>query len=152
MLIVLTLVGRIAVSPLLSALVTICSRFWIGGRYYARRMKWLGLEPPADRRDGSPQPPAAFALTIQPSADPPLQGDVSRPQPTRTQGGPAMGQKTDKIIGRAKQALGAITGSEKMKREGQRREDKGKLKGKLDSTIGKTQDALKDLKNKADRS
>jgi hypothetical protein len=34
MLIVLTLVGRIAVSPLLSALVTICSRFWIGGRYY----------------------------------------------------------------------------------------------------------------------
>jgi uncharacterized protein YjbJ (UPF0337 family) len=63
-----------------------------------------------------------------------------------------MGEKADKIIGRAKQALGAITGSEKMKREGQRREDKGKLKGKLDSTIGKTQDALKDLKNKADRS
>jgi len=29
-----------------------------------------------------------------------------------------------------------------MKRGGQRQEDKGKLKGKLDSTIGKTQDAL----------
>ena len=39
-----------------------------------------------------------------------------------------------------------------MKRGGQRQEDKGKLKGKLDSTIGKTQDALKGLKDKADRS
>jgi uncharacterized protein YjbJ (UPF0337 family) len=64
----------------------------------------------------------------------------------------AMGQKTDKIIGRAKQALGAITGNEKMKRQGQRQEDKGKLKGKLDSTIGKTQGALKNLKDKVDRS
>jgi uncharacterized protein YjbJ (UPF0337 family) len=63
-----------------------------------------------------------------------------------------MGQNTDKIIGRAKQALGAITGNEKMKREGQRREDKGRLKGKLDSTIGKTQNKLRDLKDKVDRS
>jgi uncharacterized protein YjbJ (UPF0337 family) len=63
-----------------------------------------------------------------------------------------MGQNTDKIIGRAKQALGAITGNEKMKREGQRREDKGRLKGKLDSTIGKTQNKLNDLKDKVDRS
>ena len=63
-----------------------------------------------------------------------------------------MGAKNDKIIGRAKQALGAITGNEKMKREGQRQEDKSKLKGKVDSTIGKTQNALKDLKHKADRS
>jgi uncharacterized protein YjbJ (UPF0337 family) len=53
-----------------------------------------------------------------------------------------MGQKTDKIIGRAKQALAAVTGNETVKREGQRQEDKGKLKGKLDSTIGKTQNAL----------
>jgi len=63
-----------------------------------------------------------------------------------------MGQKTDKIIGRAKQALGAVTGNEKLKREGQRQEDKGKFKGKFDSTIGKTQDVLKDLKDKVDRS
>jgi uncharacterized protein YjbJ (UPF0337 family) len=62
-----------------------------------------------------------------------------------------MGQNTDKIIGRAKQAIGAVTGNEKMKREGQRREDKGKLTARLDSTIGKTQDALKDLKGKVDR-
>ncbi len=63
-----------------------------------------------------------------------------------------MGQTTDKIIGRAKQAVGAVTGNETMKREGQRQEDKGKLKGKLDSTIGNAQDALGDLKNKVDRS
>ena len=35
-----------------------------------------------------------------------------------------------------------------MKREGQRQEDKGNVKRKVDSTIGKTQDALKDLKRK----
>ena len=63
-----------------------------------------------------------------------------------------MGARTDKIFGRARQALGAITGNEPMKREGRRQEDKGKVKRKVDSTIGKTQDALKDLKGKVDRS
>ena len=63
-----------------------------------------------------------------------------------------MGEKTDKISGRAKQAVGAVTGDEETKREGQRREDKGKLKGKLDSAVGKAQDALEDLKGKVDRS
>ena len=63
-----------------------------------------------------------------------------------------MGAKTDKIFGRAKQALGAITGNETMKREGQRQEDKGKVKRKVDSTIGKAQNALGDLKNKVNRS
>ena len=38
-----------------------------------------------------------------------------------------------------------------MKRDGQRQEDKGKLKRKVDSTIGKTQAALKDLKGNVDR-
>lgn len=63
-----------------------------------------------------------------------------------------MGAKTDRAMGRAKQAVGAVTGDEQTKREGQRQEDKGKLKGKLDSTIGKTQGALKNLKDKVDRS
>ncbi len=45
-----------------------------------------------------------------------------------------MGAKTDKIFGRAKQALGAITGNETMKREGQRQEDKGKVKRTVDSS------------------
>ena len=44
-----------------------------------------------------------------------------------------MGEKTDKIIGRAKQAVGAVTGDEETKRKGERQETKGKLKGKLDS-------------------
>jgi uncharacterized protein YjbJ (UPF0337 family) len=62
-----------------------------------------------------------------------------------------MGEKTDKISGRAKQAVGAVTGDEETKREGERQEDKGKLKGKIDSAVGKAQDALEDLKDKVDR-
>ena len=61
-----------------------------------------------------------------------------------------MGETTDKTIGRAKQALGAVTGDQETKREGERQEDKGKLKGKLDSTVDKAQDALEDLKDKVD--
>jgi uncharacterized protein YjbJ (UPF0337 family) len=62
-----------------------------------------------------------------------------------------MDAKTDQIFGRAKQALSAITGNKKMKREGQRQEDTGKLKGKFDSTVDKTQDALEDAKKTVDR-
>ena len=63
-----------------------------------------------------------------------------------------MGEKTDKITGRTKQAVGAVTGDEETKREGKRQEDKGKLKGTLDSAVGKAEDALEDLKHKVDRS
>jgi uncharacterized protein YjbJ (UPF0337 family) len=59
-----------------------------------------------------------------------------------------MGEKTDKISGRVKQAVGAITGDEETKYEGERQEDKGKLKGKLDSAIG---NAFEDLKDRADK-
>ncbi len=62
-----------------------------------------------------------------------------------------MGAKTDKIFGPAKQSVGAITGNKNMKREGQRQEDKGKLKGQFDSTVDKTQDALADVKKTVDR-
>ena len=58
-----------------------------------------------------------------------------------------MGEKTDKTAGRAKQAVGAVTGDEETKREGERQEDKGKP----DSTVDKAQDALEDLKDKVDR-
>jgi uncharacterized protein YjbJ (UPF0337 family) len=34
-----------------------------------------------------------------------------------------MGEKTDKIEGRTKQAVGAVTGDEETKREGERQED-----------------------------
>jgi uncharacterized protein YjbJ (UPF0337 family) len=62
-----------------------------------------------------------------------------------------MGENTDKIEGRAKQAVGAVTGDEETKREGERQEDKGKLKGKVDSAIDKTQGAVEDVKDKLDR-
>jgi uncharacterized protein YjbJ (UPF0337 family) len=61
-----------------------------------------------------------------------------------------MGEKTDKIEGRAKQAVGAVTGDEETKREGEHQENKGKLKDKLDSAIDKTQDASEDVKDKAE--
>jgi hypothetical protein len=44
----------------------------------------------------------------------------------------------------------AVTGDEETKREGERQEDKG-AKGKLDSAVDRAQDALEDLKDKADR-
>ena len=62
-----------------------------------------------------------------------------------------MGAKTDQIFGRAKQALGAITGNKKMKREGQVQESKGEVKGKFDSTVDKSQDVLEDLKKTVNR-
>jgi uncharacterized protein YjbJ (UPF0337 family) len=63
-----------------------------------------------------------------------------------------MGEQTDKISGRAKQAVGAVTGDEETKREGERQEDKGKLKGKLDSVVEKAEHAVEDVKHKIDRS
>ena len=62
-----------------------------------------------------------------------------------------MGAKTDRAMGRAKQAVGAVSGDEETKHKGQRQEDKGKLKGKLDSVFDKAQHALGDLKHRADR-
>ena len=60
-----------------------------------------------------------------------------------------MGEKTDKLSGRAKQAAGAVTGDEDLKHEGEREEDKGKLKGNLDEAVDKAQDVIEDLKDKA---
>lgn len=62
-----------------------------------------------------------------------------------------MSAKTDKISGRAKQAVGAITGDEELKYEGERQENKGKLKDALDSVVDKAHHALDDLKHKADK-
>ena len=59
-------------------------------------------------------------------------------------------QRLDQTVGRAKQAVGAVTGDEETKREGQRHEDKGRLKGKVDSAFDKVQHALEDLKHRVD--
>ena len=71
-------------------------------------------------------------------------GDAPGPNHRHT-----MGEKTDKISGRAKQAAGAVTGDEDLKHEGERQEDKGKLKGNLDEAVDKAQDVIEDLKDKA---
>ena len=63
-----------------------------------------------------------------------------------------MGEKTDVAAGRAKQAAGAITGDEERKREGQRQEDRGTAKGKIDDVIDRAHEALDTLKHKVDRS
>jgi len=63
-----------------------------------------------------------------------------------------VGAKTDKIFGRAKQAVAAITGgNKKMKHKGQTQEDKGELKGSFGSTVDKSQDALEDVTETVDR-
>lgn len=62
-----------------------------------------------------------------------------------------MGAKSDQAVGRAKQAVGAVSGDEEAKHEGQHQEDKGKLKAKLDSAVDRAQHALDDLKHKIDR-
>jgi uncharacterized protein YjbJ (UPF0337 family) len=62
-----------------------------------------------------------------------------------------MGAKTDQILGRAKQALGAITGNKKLKRKGQLQEHKGEFKDKFDSAVDQTQDSLEDLKKTVNR-
>ncbi|GEM_PF-1975050 len=62
-----------------------------------------------------------------------------------------MGEKTDKISGRAKQALSAVPGDEETAREGERQEGKGTLTGTLDSTVGTVPDAREDPKDRAER-
>ena len=57
-----------------------------------------------------------------------------------------MGAKTDQILGRAKQGVGAITDDEEMKSEGQVQQDKGEVEGKLDSAADKAHESYEHLK------
>lgn len=63
-----------------------------------------------------------------------------------------MGETTDKITGRAKQAAGALTGDDDVRREGERDERKGELKEQLGDAVDKAGDAMDDLKKKVSRS
>lgn len=58
-----------------------------------------------------------------------------------------MGEHTDKISGRLKQALGSIKGDHDLKREGEHQERKGELKGHIDDAVDKAHDAADDLKD-----
>jgi uncharacterized protein YjbJ (UPF0337 family) len=53
------------------------------------------------------------------------------------------GGKTDELKGRVKEATGALTGDEKLKREGQLDQTVGKIKQTADKMIEKVKDAVK---------
>lgn len=56
-----------------------------------------------------------------------------------------MGGSTDKVKGRAKQAVGAITGDEKLQRDGRRDERAGGIKQKADEAIDVVRDKLDEV-------
>ena len=62
-----------------------------------------------------------------------------------------MGENTDKVSGRVKQAAGALTGDDDTKREGEREEHKGEAKGKVNDAVDKAKDVLDGVKDKASR-
>jgi uncharacterized protein YjbJ (UPF0337 family) len=53
------------------------------------------------------------------------------------------GGKTDELKGRVKEAAGALTGDEKLKREGQVDQTVGRIKQKTDKIIDKIKEAVK---------
>jgi uncharacterized protein YjbJ (UPF0337 family) len=55
----------------------------------------------------------------------------------------AMGSKTDKIKGRIKEALGALTDNDDLKREGQRDQAVGEVKEAAERVAEKVQDTVK---------
>ena len=52
---------------------------------------------------------------------------------------------TDKVTGRIKQAIGSLTGNEKLKRQGRADERAGRLKQQADDAIGAVRDKLEDV-------
>ena len=62
-----------------------------------------------------------------------------------------MGETTDKAAGRLKQASGALTGDDRLKREGEAEEHKGQVKEKVNDAVDKAKDKLDELRDKADR-
>jgi len=51
--------------------------------------------------------------------------------------------KTDELKGRVKEAAGALTGDEKLKREGKTDQAVGKIKQKAEKVIEKVKDSIK---------
>lgn len=63
-----------------------------------------------------------------------------------------MGEHTDKVGGRIKQAAGALTGDDETRREGKRQEDKGAVKEHVNDAADKVKDGVDDVKRKVTRS
>ena len=51
--------------------------------------------------------------------------------------------KTDELKGRVKEAAGALTGNDKLKKEGKTDQAVGKIKQQADKVIDKVKDAIK---------
>lgn len=54
--------------------------------------------------------------------------------------------KSEEIKGRAKEAAGAVTDDDKLRREGKLDQATGKVKQAVEKVVEKTKDVLKDLK------
>lgn len=59
-----------------------------------------------------------------------------------------MGGTTDEAKGRVKQAIGAITGDEDLKKDGRRDERVGQIKEKADEAIDAVRDKVDDIRDK----
>ncbi len=58
-----------------------------------------------------------------------------------------MSADKDKIAGRVKQAAGDLTDNEDLKEEGDRQEEAGKIKEKIDDLADKAQSKIDDVKD-----
>ena len=61
-----------------------------------------------------------------------------------------MGENTDKIVGRIKQAAGDLTDDEDLKDEGDTQETAGKAKGFIDDAADKLNDIVDEVREKLD--
>jgi uncharacterized protein YjbJ (UPF0337 family) len=57
-----------------------------------------------------------------------------------------MSGKSEEIKGRVKEAAGALTGDDKLRREGKLDQATGKVKQAVEKVVEKTKDIVKDLK------
>ena len=57
-----------------------------------------------------------------------------------------MSGKSEEIKGRVKEAAGALTGDDKLRREGKLDQATGKVKQVVEKVVEKTKEAVKDLK------
>jgi uncharacterized protein YjbJ (UPF0337 family) len=62
-----------------------------------------------------------------------------------------MGEKTDEMKGRAKEATGAATGNDDLRREGKMDQAGATVKKKTGNAVDRTKDAFKDATDRDDR-
>jgi uncharacterized protein YjbJ (UPF0337 family) len=105
---------------------------------------------PADATGDRPvQPRYSHIGTRHSAAQPPVV--TARAVATGNERRTTMGSKTDKLKGRIKEAVGALTDNDHLKREGQRDQAVGEVKEKAERVAEKVQEkvtrAVKKVKN-----